>query len=261
MYILFIGDIVGAPGREAVKKILPGLQKEYALDFVVANAENVAGGSGITQKTAEDLFSSGVDVLTSGDHIWKRPEIFELIEREERILRPANFPAACPGRGYAVYKARNGSAVGVVNINGRVFMPALDCPFHSALHACEELRKKTRVVLVDVHAEATSEKAALGWHLDGKASAVIGTHTHIQTADERMLPQGAAYLTDAGMTGPYDSVIGRRVEDVLARFLTAMPVKFEVAKENTWLCAALIEVDGQSGRAESIQRIQRRLDS
>jgi len=259
MKILFIGDIVGSPGREAVKRLLPELKKEHELDFVIANAENAAGGSGITLKVAQDLFDSGLDVLTSGDHIWKKHEIFEFINEEERILRPANFPAGAPGRGWAVFKARNGLKVGVANVNGRVFMESLDCPFKSSLHAVEEMLKETKVVIVDVHAEATSEKVALGWYLDGKASAVLGTHTHIQTADEKILPRGTAYLTDAGMTGPYDSVIGRRVEDVLERFLTLVPVRFEVAAENIQLAGAVLDIDEETGKARSIVRIQRKL--
>ncbi|MBU1726269.1 MAG: TIGR00282 family metallophosphoesterase [Candidatus Omnitrophica bacterium] len=259
MKILFIGDIVGSPGRNAIKVLLPELKKEFSLDFVIANAENAAGGSGITASVAQDLFSSGVDVLTSGDHIWKKREIFELINQEERILRPVNFPSGVPGRGASVFKTKEGLKVGVINVNGRVFMEALECPFRSVLSAREELAKETRVIIVDIHAEATSEKVALGWYLDGKASAVLGTHTHIQTADERILPEGTAYLTDAGMTGPCDSVIGRRVEDVLERFLTAVPVRFEVAEENIQLQGAVLDIDEATGRARSITRVQRKL--
>lgn len=259
MKILFIGDIVGSPGREAIKKLVGPLKQELQIDFVIANAENASGGSGITSKVATELFASGVDVLTSGDHIWKRPEIFELINQEERILRPINFPAGAPGRGAAVFKAKGGLKVGVVNVNGRVFMDALECPFRTTLKACEELTAETKIIIVDIHAEATSEKVALGWYLDGKVSAVLGTHTHIQTADEKILPKGSAYLTDAGMTGPYDSVIGRRVEDVLTRFLSSIPVKFEVAQENIQLHGALVEIDEKTGKAISILRIQKKL--
>ena len=209
MKILFIGDIVGSPGREAIKNLLPELKKDYGLDFVIANAENAAGGSGITAKVAEELFDYGVDVLTSGDHIWKKREIFEIINQEERILRPLNFPSGAPGRGYGVFKVKGGLKVGVINVNGRVFMDALECPFKTTRAARDELAKETNIIIVDIHAEATSEKVALGWYLDGKVSAVLGTHTHIQTAVERILPEGTAFLTDAGMTGPYDSVIGR----------------------------------------------------
>lgn len=259
MKILFIGDIVGRPGREAIKKLIVPLRQDLQIDFVIANAENASGGSGITSKVADELFSYGVDVLTSGDHIWKKSEIFELINREERILRPLNFPLGAPGRGAAVFKTKNGAKVGVINVNGRVFMEALECPFKTTLSACEELAKETKIIIVDIHAEATSEKVALGWYLDGKVSAILGTHTHIQTADEKILPKGTAYITDAGMTGPYDSVIGRRVEDVLTRFLSSIPVKFEVAQENIQLHGALVEIDEKTGKAISILRMQKKL--
>jgi len=259
MKILFIGDIVGSPGREAIKKLLPGLIKEYRLDFVIANAENAAGGSGITPKIAEELFGYGIDVLTSGDHIWKKRDIFEIINQDERILRPLNFPSGAPGRGFNVYKTKGGDKIGVMNVNGRVFMDALECPFRAALSAQEELSKETNIIIVDIHAEATSEKIALGWYLDGKVSAVLGTHTHIQTADERILPKGSAYLTDAGMTGPYDSVIGRKIEDVLERFLTSIPTRFEVAQENIQLHGAVLDIDEETGKARSIERIQKKL--
>ena len=259
MKILFAGDIVGSPGREAIKKLLPGLKKEFSLDFVIANAENASGGSGITQKVAIELFAAGVDVLTSGDHIWKKSEIFELINQEEKILRPLNYPSGAPGRGAAVFKSKSGVKVGVINVNGRVFMEALDCPFKAAFKAAEELAKETKIIIVDIHAEATSEKVALGWYLNGKVSAVLGTHTHIQTADEKILPKGTAYISDVGMTGPYDSVIGRRVEDVLTRFLSSIPVKFEVAEGNIQLHGALVEVDEATGKANSILRVQKKL--
>jgi metallophosphoesterase (TIGR00282 family) len=259
MKILFIGDIVGNPGREAIQKLLPELKKEHSLDFVIANAENAAGGSGITPKIAQELFSFGCDVLTSGDHIWKKRDIFEIINEDERILRPVNFPSGTPGRGACVYKTKSGKKVGVINVNGRGFMEALDCPFRASLAAWEELSKETKVIVVDIHAEATSEKVALGWYLDGKVSAVLGTHTHIQTADERILPEGTAYLTDAGMTGPYDSVIGRRVEDVLERFITLIPTRFEVAEENVQLAGAVLDIDDETGKARSIVRIQKKL--
>lgn len=259
MKILFIGDIVGSPGREAIKKLVPLLKQELGIDFVIANAENASGGSGVTAKVADDLFSSQVDVITSGDHIWKKVEIFELINQEERILRPLNYPSGAPGRGAAIFKTKNGIKVGVINVNGRVFMDALDCPFKTAMAACEELAKETKIIIVDIHAEATSEKVALGWYLDGKVSAVLGTHTHIQTADEKILPKGTAYLTDAGMTGPYDSVIGRRVEDVLTRFLSLIPVRFEVAQDNIQMHGVLVEIDEKTGKAISILRIQKKL--
>ncbi len=260
MKILFIGDIVGSPGREAVKKLLPELKKEYRLNFVIANAENAAGGSGITLAVAEELFASGLDALTSGDHIWKKREVLEIINQEERILRPTNFPAGAPGHGWGVFKTKDALKVGVVNVQGRVFMEALECPFRASRQAQESLFQETKIIIVDIHAEATSEKVALGWYLDGKVSAVLGTHTHIQTADERILPQGTAYITDVGMTGPLDSVIGRKIEDVLERFLTCVPTRFEVAKENIQLQGAVLDIDEQTGKARSIERIQRKLN-
>jgi len=261
MNILFIGDVVGKPGREAIKSLLPGLKKEFSLDFVVVNAENAAGGSGITAKVAQELFDCPVDVLTSGDHIWKKKEIFELIKTERRILRPNNFPATAPGAGYGIFTTAKNQKVGVISVLGRVFMDTLECPFKTTLAAVEAITKETNIILVDIHAEATSEKVALGWYLQGKVSAVLGTHTHIQTADERILPEGTAYLTDAGMTGPYDSVIGRKVENVMERFLTHVPVRFEVAEGNVQLCGAVMEIDERTGHAQKITRIQRKLSN
>jgi metallophosphoesterase (TIGR00282 family) len=258
MRILFVGDIVGSPGREAVKALLPGLKQELELDFSIANAENAAGGSGITSRVARELFDAGLDVLTSGDHVWKKSEIFEFIDQEERILRPANFPDGAPGRGAAVFKTKAGIKVGVVNLQGRVFMEALECPFKTGRRLVEELSRETKVIIVDIHAEATSEKVALGWYLDGKVSAVLGTHTHIPTADEKILPQGSAYITDVGMVGPQDSVIGRKIEDVLARFVTSLPMRFEVAKDNIQLQGVVLDIDEETGKARSIIRIQRK---
>lgn len=259
MKILFIGDIVGSPGREAATKLLPRLKKEYDFSFVIANAENAAGGSGITSTVAQELFDSGIDVLTSGDHIWKKREILEIINQEERILRPTNFPPGAPGKGFSLFKTKEGLKVGVINVQGRVFMEALECPFRTSRQAQEELSRDTKIIIVDIHAEATSEKVALGWYLDGRVSAILGTHTHIQTADERILPGGSAYITDVGMTGPMDSVIGRRIEDVLERFLTSVPVRFEVAKENIQLQGVVLDIDEHTGKARSIVRIQRKL--
>jgi len=260
MNILFIGDIVGSPGREAINKLLPGLKEEYSLDFIIANAENATGGSGIVPKVAQELFDSGVDVLTSGDHIWKKKDIFELINKEERILRPINYPLGLPGKGSNIFKTKGGIKIGVINVNGRVFMDPLECPFKTTLIAQESLNKETHIIIVDIHAEATSEKVALGRYLDGKVSAVLGTHTHIQTADEKILPQGTAYITDVGMTGPYDSVIGRRVEDVLERFVTSVPVRFEVASGDIQLAGAVIDIDEKTGKARSITRVQKKLN-
>lgn len=259
MKILFIGDIVGKPGREAVVRLVPALRSASGIDFVIANAENSSGGSGITPQTAGELFDASVDVLTAGDHIWKRKEIFELIRFESKIIRPANFPAGAPGHGFGVFRSASGINVGVVNVLGRVFLEPLDCPFRAVRAAVEQIRKETNVILVDIHAEATSEKIAMGWYLDGDVSAVVGTHTHVQTADERVLPKGTAYITDAGMAGPFDSVLGRRVEDVLERFLGCVPVRFEVASDNVQMHGVIVDIDEKTGCARSIERIQKRL--
>ncbi len=259
MRILFIGDIVGKPGREALRLLLPQLAKKYKVDLSIANAENAAGGSGITPRIAEELFGFGLNMLTSGDHIWKRKEVLEILDSEMRILRPANYPPGSPGRGCGSIETKKGKTLGVINLEGRVFMSTLDCPFKCARAAIEELKEKTPVILVDIHAEATSEKIAMGWFLDGMVSAVLGTHTHVQTADERILPGGTAYITDLGMTGPYDSVIGRKVEQILARFLTQMPVRFEMAQDNVQLHGVVLDIDEKTGKATSIERIQEKL--
>ncbi|MCU0650637.1 MAG: TIGR00282 family metallophosphoesterase [Candidatus Omnitrophica bacterium] len=259
MRILFIGDIVGAPGREAVEKLVPAMRREHGIDFAIANAENSSGGSGITPQTAANLFNSSVDVLTSGDHIWKRKEIFELIRSEPKILRPINYPAGAPGCGYGIFRTKSDIKVGVINVLGRVFLEPLECPFKTVKQAVIEIRKETPVIFVDIHAEATSEKIAMGWYLDGDVSAVVGTHTHVQTADERVLPKGTAYITDAGMVGPFDSVLGRRVQDVLERFLNCVPVRFEVADGNVQMHGVIIDVDEKTGNARSISRFQKKL--
>jgi 2',3'-cyclic-nucleotide 2'-phosphodiesterase len=259
MNILFIGDIVGAPGRLAVNKLLSGLIKEHNLEFVIANAENAAGGSGITSKVADELFASGVDLLTSGDHIWKKSEIFEILGTQNRILRPANYPAGAPGKGWGVFCSKNGRKIGAINLVGRVFMEPLECPFKTALLACAEISSQTPVIIVDMHAEATSEKIAMGWHLDGKVSAVFGTHTHVQTADEKILPCGTSYITDVGMVGPYDSVIGRNKDSVLHRFITSLPTKFEVAENDVQLHGVIVDIDEKSGKSRSILRIQKKI--
>ncbi|HNX80781.1 MAG TPA: TIGR00282 family metallophosphoesterase [Candidatus Omnitrophota bacterium] len=259
MKILFIGDIVGNPGREAVKKLVPVLIREERLDFVIANAENAAGGSGITPAIAYELFDAGVGAITSGDHIWKKREIFEIIDRDPRVIRPVNFPERTPGKGWGVFATSSGAKIGVVNVQGRVFMDPMECPFRTSRAAIDTIRKETNVVIVDIHAEATSEKVALGWYLDGIASAVLGTHTHIQTADEKILPQGTAFLTDAGMTGPCYSVIGRKIEDVLERFITLVPRRFEVADKDVQLQGAIVDIDESNGSARSITRVQKKL--
>lgn len=259
MKVLFIGDIVGSPGREVVRNLLPRLKKEYNFDFVIANAENAAGGSGITPGVCKELFDTGIDVITAGDHVWRKREIFEIIDKEERILRPLNFPSGVAGRGYNIFSTKTGFKIGVINVNGRVFMDPIECPFRTTWYAVEAISKETKVIIVDIHAEATSEKVALGWYLDGKVSAVLGTHTHIQTADERILPGGCAYITDTGMTGPLDSVIGRKIEDVLERFITSVPTRFEVAKENICLQGVVLDIDENTGKARSILRVQKNL--
>jgi len=258
--LLFIGDIVGRSGREALARELDRLVDRYAVDLVVANGENAAAGFGLTPDVARELFDAGVDVLTSGNHIWDKKDIYGYLDQQSRLLRPANYPPGLPGRGWGVYETAAGVPVGVLNMEGRAFMNNLDCPFRAADQALTELAGKAKVILVDFHAETTSEKMAMGYYLDGRVSAVLGTHTHVQTADERVLAGGTAYLTDVGMTGSRDSVIGIRKEGALDRFLTQLPVRFEVAKKDPWLCAALISVDEHSGRATEIQRIQVVLD-
>ena len=255
MIILFIGDIVGRPGRNLVQKGLRALVDHYDVDLTIANAENAAAGFGLTRDIGETLLDWGIDVMTSGNHIWDKKEVLEYIPGEPRLLRPANYPAGVPGRGSCVAQTRDGRAVGVINVMGRVFMAPLDDPFAVALREIEAVRHRARIIVVDMHAEATSEKIAMGWHLDGRVTAVIGTHTHVQTADERVLPGGTAYLTDAGMTGPHDSIIGMEKEPSLARFLNGMPAKFEPASGNPRLNGAVIEADDKTGRATKITRI------
>ncbi|HMF94543.1 MAG TPA: TIGR00282 family metallophosphoesterase [Vicinamibacterales bacterium] len=253
--ILFIGDIVGRPGRELVRQGLRGLVEYHRIDCVIANAENAAAGFGITRDIGDQLLDWGIDVMTSGNHIWDKKEALDYVGAESRLIRPANYPAGAPGNGRYLARTRDGRTVGVVNIMGRVFMLDIDDPFQVVLREIEALKSRTRIVFVDFHAEATSEKIAMGWHLDGKATAVIGTHTHVQTADERILPKGTAYLTDVGMTGPHDSIIGVEVEAALNRFLTALPQKFETATGNPRLNAVVIEADEASGLATDIERV------
>ena len=255
MNILFIGDIVGRPGRDLVHRGLRGLVEHYGIDLVIANAENSANGFGITRDIGHTLLEWGVDVMTSGNHIWDKKEALEYIVTEPRLLRPANYPAGVPGRGSYVAQTGDGRAVGVINLMGRVFMVPIDDPFAVSLREIEAIRHRTRIIFVDMHAEATSEKIAMGWYLDGKVTAVIGTHTHVQTADDRILPNGTAYLTDAGMTGPHDSIIGMEKEPSLARFLNGMPTKFEPATGNPRLNGVVIEADEKTGRATKITRI------
>ncbi len=259
MRVLFIGDIVGEPGRKAVKELVPKIAKREKIDFIVANGENAAGGSGITPALVDELLGYGIDVITSGDHIWKRKEITDRLSQDARILRPANYPRESPGSGSTVVASSSGAEVGVINIQGRVFMQAIECPFRTAKAEVDRIKNKTRVIIVDIHAEATSEKMALGFFLDGLVSAVIGTHTHVQTADEKILPQGTAFLTDAGMTGPFDSVIGRNKEQILTRFISQLPTRFDMAQGDIQLHGAVIDIDEKTGRADSIKRIQEKL--
>lgn len=255
MRILFIGDIVGEPGRKAVKQLVPVLRERHRLDAVIANGENSAGGSGITRETASDIFAAGVHVITTGDHLWDQKEVTELLVGEPRFLRPLNYPAGTPGQGSTLCRLENGALLGVINVQGRTFMPDLDNPFARIRAEIAQLRTQTPVVFVDIHAEATSEKIAMGRMLDGLASAVVGTHTHVQTADEQIFPGGTAYLTDAGFTGPHESVLGREIEPVIKRFLTNQPQRFPVARGRVLLQGAVIEVDDTTGQAVSITRV------
>jgi len=258
MKILFIGDTIARAGREFVRDHLDGLKNEYQIDLTVLNCENAAAGFGVTPKIADEMLAWGIDVLTSGNHVWDKKEILSYLDTQERILRPTNYPPGNPGHGHVIVPSRKGERVAIINVQGRTFMPAIDDPFRSVDAELETLPDDVRVIVVDFHAEATAEKVAMGWHLDGRASAVLGTHTHIPTADERVLPQGLAYQTDVGMTGPFDSVIGMSKESVMDRFYTQMPVRFKVASEAVELNAALIDVDAKTGKANSIKRIHRK---
>jgi metallophosphoesterase (TIGR00282 family) len=255
MRILFIGDIIGRPGRELVRKGLRPLVEHHRADFVIANAENSAAGFGVTKDIGDTLLEYGVDLMTSGNHVWDKKEAIDYIATQPKLLRPANYPAGVPGRGSYVAQTGDGRAVGVINVMGRVFMQAIDDPFAVVLKEIDAVKARTRVIVVDFHAEATSEKIAMGWHLDGKATLVVGTHTHVQTADERILPNGTAYLTDAGMTGGHDSIIGMEREPALYRFLTGMPSKFEPATGNPRLNGVLVEADDKTGRAIGVTRL------
>jgi metallophosphoesterase (TIGR00282 family) len=253
MRVLFFGDIVGRPGRRALSQKLSQIKDECNADFVIANGENAAGGIGITPNIADEIFDMGIDVLTSGNHIWNKKEIYQYLDREQRLIRPANYPSGNPGNG-AIVLNKDGFTLAVMNLCGRVFMDQLDCPFRTADQLLNEILGQTQCVIVDIHAEATSEKLALAWYLDGRVSAVLGTHTHIQTSDERILNNGTAYITDVGMVGPRDSVIGVEIENILERFLTMRPVSFNVAKKNIWMDYVVVEIDEESGRSTLICR-------
>lgn len=257
--VLALGDVVGEPGRRAIQEILPHLIKEEEIGFVIANGENLAGGSGITESTVFDLFSSGVDVVTSGDHVFRKKEGEELLKNSNRILKPANYPAGTPGIGSTVVRAKNGLMVGVLNLIGRVFLKTVNCPFEVAASEIKKLRAQTPLIFVDIHAEATSEKVALGWYLDGQVSGVFGTHTHIQTSDETILPKGTGYITELGMCGPYHSVIGREIDQVLKMFLTQMPTRLDVAKGDARMSGVLFEVNPETGKTVSIRRVHERI--
>jgi len=255
MRFLLIGDVFGRAGRRAIRRHLPDLVRAHELELVVANAENAAGGAGLTPDMAEELFAAGVHCLTGGNHTWDKREVVGLLERDPRVLRPANYPAPCPGSGLFVGSAESGMPVAVLNLMGRVFMPPVDDPFRAADAALESVPDDVKVILVDAHAEASSEKAALARYLDGRVTAVLGTHTHVATADARILAKGTAYQTDVGMTGPYDSIIGMDEAAVLERFLTGRPSRFQAAQDDPGLRATVVEADPLTGRAVSIERI------
>ena len=253
--ILFIGDIVGEPGRRAVRELLPGLREKLRVDMCIANGENSAGGSGITQNTAAEIFSAGVDIITSGDHVWDQKEVYTLMENESRFLRPVNYPPNTPGQGSTFFQRDGKAPVAVINIQGRTFMPDLENPFWVIQREVNRLRETTPIIFVDMHAEATSEKIALGRMVDGQVSAVVGTHTHVQTADEQIFPGGTAYLSDAGFTGPHESVLGRDIDAIIKRFVTNQPQRFAVATGKILLQGALITIDEKTGHATAIQRV------
>ena len=256
MNILFIGDIVGKPGRQAVAGLLPKLKREYHLDCVIANGENAAHGAGVTTATVRELLAAGVDVITTGDHVWDQKGFEQEIDNLPQIVRPANIAPSAPGRGAVVVNVGDKASVGVVNLLGRVYMPNSDCPFRAARAEVVKLRRQTSIIIVDLHAEATSEKIAMGRYLDGQVSLVVGTHTHVQTADEQILPKGTAYLSDAGMCGPHDSVLGRDVEAVIQRFVSGMPQRLEVASGKIELCGVVVDVDDGTGLARKIDRVR-----
>ena len=261
MRLLFIGDIVGSPGRRIVEERLPDIIAQESIDLVIANGDNAAGGFGIIPRLAEQLLACGIEVICGGNHVWDRKEILDYLPQQPRLLRPANFPPGARGRGLFVGETRQGVPFAVLHLQGRTFMPAIDCPFRTADRELALVPEHVKIILVDMHAEATSEKQAMGWYLDGRVSAVVGTHTHVATADERILPAGTAFITDAGMTGPHDSVIGMDKRGVLERFLEGLPTRFEVAANNLAMDAVRLEIDPENGRAGLIERAIYRLDA
>jgi metallophosphoesterase (TIGR00282 family) len=256
MKVLFIGDIVGKVGRNTTKALLPTIVNRYKVDFIIANGENAAGGFGLTDRIVSEILTFGVHVITTGNHVWDKKEFVTQISKEDKVLRPLNYPPGVPGFGSIIYPLKNGTKVAVINISGRVFMSNMDCPFRTAENEVEKIGKITKMIAIDFHAEATSEKIAFGYFMDGKASAVIGTHTHVQTADEKIFPGGTAYITDVGMTGPDNSIIGIEKEQVIHRFLTNIPVRLEPAKGEGIFSAVVFEIDEKSGKSTAIQRLQ-----
>ena len=254
MKILFIGDVVGSPGRDMVKEYLPKLKNKYNPALTIVNGENAAGGKGITEKIYQGFLNAGAQVITLGNHTWDNREIFEFIDNAKQMIRPANFHKDTPGKGI-VYFTVSGKEIAVINLQGRTFLQPIDCPFEKASELIETAKKRTKIIFVDFHAEATSEKQAMGWYLDGKASAVVGTHTHVQTNDYRILPEGTAYMTDVGMTGPYDGILGVDREAVLKRFITSLPVRFEVTSGRAQLNGVVIDIDANTGKAKTIKPI------
>ncbi|HHY74717.1 MAG TPA: TIGR00282 family metallophosphoesterase [Bacillus bacterium] len=254
MRILFIGDVVGSLGRDMIKHYLPKLQKKYKAHVTIINGENAASGKGITEKIYRSFLEAGANAVTLGNHTWDNKDIFEFIDHAKYMVRPANFPVETPGKGHVVLNL-NGIEIGIINLQGRTFLPPIDCPFKKADELIADIKKKTNIIFVDFHAEATSEKQAMGWYLDGKVSAVVGTHTHVQTSDARILPNGTAYITDAGMTGPYDGILGMEREAVLKKFLTNLPVRFEVASGREQLNGVIVDIDPKTGKAQKIETI------
>jgi len=253
--ILFIADIVGKPGLEIASKLLPGILEKRNIAFCIANGENGCEGKGLTEKLARNYFNLGIDVITSGNHIWYNRDIYKMLKSDERIIRPLNYPSGNYGRGSTVIQKDGLPPIAVLNLQGRTYMFNIDCPFRTGLDEVKKLQKSAKIIIVDFHAEATAEKIAMGWYLDGKVSAVLGTHTHVPTADERILPEGTAYITDAGMTGPFDSVIGLKKEIAISRFLHQTPARYKPATENLRFCGVVVTVDTESGTADKIERL------
>lgn len=252
--ILIVGDVCGRPGRNAFLKYVPEIKKQRGIDVVVVNGENSAGGKGITRSSLDSLYHAGADIVTAGNHIWDKREVLEFIDREPFLIRPANYPDGAPGRGYCIYpyKAKN---IGVINLAGRAFMPPMDCPFQKVDEILRQIKDECDIILLDIHAETTSEKMAMGWYLDGRVNCVVGTHTHIQTADERILPEGTAYITDLGMVGPWNSVLGVQTDRILEKFITCRPVRFDLAEGPNVFSAVLLEIDDATNKTTAIERV------